>query len=105
MKNFKYLVIALGLLVSSCAAPISYLGEKYPATTAVDVFYSAHDVKREYKVIGHLSFEDTGKNDLTARFTGYAKAVGADAIVISSISAAKDNNATVINIDALKYLN
>jgi len=100
----KYLIISgLCLLLSSCAIMPTYFGDKYPATNTVDLYYSAHDVKQSYKVIGHLTIQNIGQDVVKTKLTDYAKTIGADAIVISGTDATKDNTAAVVNAYALKY--
>ena len=101
MKNYL-IASVLCLLLSSCGV-VTYLGDKYPPTTSVDVYYSAHDVTKAYKVIGHMNYPNMGQNAVKAKFIQYAKSIGADAIVITGTDATKDNQAAVVNADALKY--
>ncbi len=103
MKTLKYLIIGFGLMLSSCSVPVTYFGDKYPPTNNVDVFYSAHDVKRPYKVIGHMAYPNLDQEHVLQKFTDFAKSIGADAIVISGTEATKDNVAAAVNADALKY--
>jgi len=102
IKNFA-LISAFCLALSACAAPVSYIGDKYNPTNSVDIYYSAHDVKKDYKVIGHMSYPNIGFDEVKAKFQAYAKTIGADAIIISGTDAAKDAPQAVINADALKY--
>jgi len=83
--------------------PISYFGDKFAPTASVDIYYSKHDVKRDYKVIGHLSCPNAGQQFVKDKLAAYAKTIGADAVVILGTEATKDNQAAVVNADALKY--
>lgn len=103
MKTLKlnHLIIMLSLFLASCATT-SYLGDTYPATEKVDVFYDAKDVKQDYKVIGHLAIAYTdnsaeAKNDLSIK----AREVGADGIIILQV--AGNNEKATIRADAIKY--
>jgi histidyl-tRNA synthetase len=105
MKNYLPLIAGFSLLLSSCAVPITYFGDRLSPTTAVDIYYSTHDVKREYKVIGHLTCENFPKQeDVKQKLSEYAKTIGADAVVILGTDATKNNQAAVVNADALKYM-
>jgi hypothetical protein len=106
MKKLHYLVIGLCLLVSACSQ-VMYFGDTLPATTSVDVFYSAHDVTRQYKVIGHLNCGYGPQDQVKKYLTNYAKKIGADAIVItgSTVTEGTKSGSDVINADALKYTN
>jgi hypothetical protein len=103
MKNYHIILFGLCLLFSSCLAPITYFGDKFPPTTSIDVYYSAHDVKKDYKVIGHMTYPNAGQEYVTKELTSYAKKIGADAIIITGTENTKDNQAAVVNADALKY--
>lgn len=105
MKTLKNSAVIIGLCfaLSSCAIPVAYIGDKYPATDTVEVYYAAHDVKRDYKVIGHMSYQNAAFDEVKAKFQQYGKTVGADAIIIGSTQANKDNAQAVINADAIKY--
>ncbi|WP_114941094.1 hypothetical protein [Mucilaginibacter endophyticus] len=103
MKILKlnHLIILLSLFLASCATT-SYLGDTYPATEKVDVFYDAKDVKKDYKVIGHLAIAYTpnaaeAKNDLSIK----AREVGADGIIILQVDG--NNEKATIRADAIKY--
>jgi hypothetical protein len=104
MKYLPVIIISLCVLIESCVF-VTYIGDKYPPTTIVEVFYSTHDVKRPYKVIGHLTYPNSGTRSVKSAFEAYGKKIGADAIVISGTEATQDNNAGVVNADALKYEN
>ncbi|MBS1501493.1 MAG: hypothetical protein JST32_05495, partial [Bacteroidetes bacterium] len=99
MKNYL-IAIGISLLLSSCM--VTYVGDKYPASTAVDVFYAAHDVTKPYKVIGHMTYPNSGKKSVKAKFIDYAKSIGADAIVITGTESTSDTQSAYVNADALK---
>ena len=103
MKHYFTILVASSLLLSSCSALVNYIGDKYPSTTTVDIFYSAHDVKKEYKVIGHLTYPNAGTDAVRSAMENYGKKIGADAIVIIGIESSKDAQSTVVTADALKY--
>ena len=43
MKNYHIILLGLCLLLSSCLSQMTYFGDKFPPTTSIDVYYSAHD--------------------------------------------------------------
>ena len=107
MKNHHLLLISLCLLLSACGViKPDYFGDKFPPTNSVEIFYSAHDVKQPYKVIGHLTITNViGQDSVKAKFIAYGKTIGADAIVITGNTV---NNGTkfssdIVNADALRY--
>ena len=102
MKNYRLILTCICLLLSSCAT-VSYFGDKLSPTASIDIFYSAHDVKKAYKVIGHLTYVNHGQDKVKAKFSEYAKSIGADAIIISGTESTIDAQAVYVNADALKY--
>jgi len=102
IQNGAMFLIAFCFLLSSCSIP-SYLGDKYPSTDKVDVYYSAHDIKRPYKVIGHMSYTNSGTKQDKSAFIAYGKKIGADAIIITGTEATKDSQAAIATADAVKY--
>lgn len=101
MKN-HFTIIAFAIFLSSCAT-VNYFGDKLPPTSTVDIYYSAHDVKKEYKVIGHLTYPNGDQEEVKAALIAHAKTVGADAIIILGTQAVKDSPAAFVNADAIKY--
>jgi hypothetical protein len=105
MKNLL-LFISIALLTACAALQPSYFGDKLPPTNSVDLFYSAHDVKQPYKVIGHLTIPNVMKQDsIKSKLVAYAKTIGADAIVITGNTVDNGGKFTsdIVNADALKY--
>jgi hypothetical protein len=105
MKNYHLILIGFCLFLSSCTAMVSYFGDRATPTTTVDVFYSAHDVKKDYKVLGHLNCPNGGQETVKSLLIDKAKSIGADAIVItgSTVDASGKYTSDVVNADALKY--
>ena len=102
MKNLIF-ILSMGLLLSGCAM-VSYVGDKYPPSASVDVFYSAHDVTKSYKVIGHMTYPVSyGTDAIKAKFVAYGKSVGADAVVITGNQGIMDSEYAYATGDALKY--
>ena len=105
MKNLL-LIISILLFVACGVLQPSYFGDRLPPTTSVDLYYSAHDVKRPYKVIGHLTIPNIIKQDsVKAKLTAYGKTIGADAIVITgnTVNEGAKSASDIVNADALKY--
>lgn len=105
MKTLKlrYLIIAFVLFLTSCAVPAAvYLGDTYPVTNNIDVYYDARDVKQDYKVIGHLAIAYTEDSAVAKKLlSDKAKAQGANGIIIFQV---EGNNANAtIRADAIKY--
>jgi hypothetical protein len=105
MKTLKlrYLLIAFALFLTSCAVPAAvYLGDTYPVTNNIDVYYDARDVKQDYKVIGHLAIAYTEDSAVAKKLlSDKAKTQGANGIIIFQV---EGNNANAtIRADAIKY--
>lgn len=99
-----YLIIGLFCLLSLGCAMVSYVGEKYPPTTSVEIFYSTHDVTKSFKVIGHMTYPASeGTEAIKAKFVAYGKSIGADAIVITGNQGIMNSEYAYATGDALKY--
>lgn len=103
--NFFYLTI-LAFILNSCATT-TYVGEQLAATSNADVYYAEKDVKREYKVIGHITAPSTGDDNAAKPYIiERAKKVGADGVIIlgRSYTGGKDSD-PFIKAEAIKYTN
>lgn len=105
MKTLKlhYAIIAICFFLTSCAVPAAvYLGDTYPITDKVDVYYDTKDVKQNYKVIGHLAISYTPDSSVAKKLlSDKAKTQGANGIIIFQV---EGNNANAtIRADAIKY--
>jgi len=111
MKNYRPILIGLCLLLSSCAAALrasepTYFGDTFPATSKVDIYYSEHDVKQGYKVIGHMAYTNFAPDVVKAKLSEFAKKIGADAVIITGTEDVRNDAPTgLIKADALKYNN
>ncbi|KIO78913.1 hypothetical protein TH53_00995 [Pedobacter lusitanus] len=104
--NFLIMLVSATIL-SSCAATISYVGDTMTPTTNVDVFYAAKDVKKEYKVIGHLFTQTTvNENKAKQRIIDKAKKIGADGVIIIGVDFTGGSDSTpFLKSEAIKYKN
>jgi hypothetical protein len=102
MKNYHLILISLCLLLSSCMLPLKYVGEKSTPTTSLTVVSSADEIKKPYKVVGHLTIHKYSPSIMRKYLEKEAKAVGADAIIIPSDSTLKSTHGP-ITVDVLKY--
>lgn len=64
MKNLA--ILSIVFLVSACSPTMNYLGDTYPPTDEIDVYYDEGDIKHDYRVIGQLSGDNINNpiNDL-----------------------------------------
>ena len=82
----RFTVIALVLLCLTACTKIDYIGEEYPPTTHVDLFFDMDDVTREHKVMGHLiatADDGVSTEKMQKKMMKKAREKGADAVVIT----------------------
>lgn len=53
MKRLTLLSVAVAIFLG-CAATVDYIGDSYPPTQKVDLYFSENDVEVDYKVIGRI---------------------------------------------------
>ena len=82
MKNHAYITLLLCTLLSACSLPPTYLGDKLPPTYKVDIYYSAGEVKRDYRVMGHLTSHKYIKSAIERNMVDFAKKEGGDGVII-----------------------
>jgi hypothetical protein len=99
-ENRGHFFAVLLLLLSSCTLPPEYIGDKFPKTKHVDIYYSVTDIKRPYKVIGHLIGHQYFKEAEEKNLSQMAKSKGADAIIILPGDGSKPAR---VYAEALKY--
>lgn len=82
----KYAVLPLLLLIIIVGCTkIDYVGEEYPPTTHVDMFFSMDDIEQDYKIMGHVvaSAEDiVSAEKMQKKIMEEARKRGADGVVI-----------------------
>lgn len=103
MKTLKlhHYIIVFSLFLVSCA-PINYLGDTYPATSKVDVYYDAKDIKQDYKVFGHLSMSFSNNSAKVKKtLSEKAQSLGADGIIIQQTVGHEDKE--LVKADVIKY--
>src|SRR5690606_31676518 len=60
LRKIISLLLVAGAFTFHACMTVSYVGDRYPPTEQVDVYYAEKDVKAEYRVIGHLSEKVSG---------------------------------------------
>lgn len=84
MKKYAFMLAALLVLATGCAH-LDYVGQSYPATEHVDLFYSEANVGREYTVMGELNAtleEFVSTHKAQDQMVQKAREKGADGVVI-----------------------
>ena len=84
---------ALALLaLAGCSPKIDYVGETYPPTTHVALFFKAADVARPYKVMGKAivtASEGSEASKMQETLLTEARARGADAVLVERFGTVK----------------
>ena len=81
-----FLPVAFMMLLASCTPTISYLGDTYPVSGDVDIYYDKEDIDRDYKVMGHLThdlFINYNVELIRDEMIRTARVNGADGIIFS----------------------
>lgn len=103
MKNL-YAITVFCLFLAACAQPGVYVGTHLPRTKKVDVFHSAAEVKKHYRVIGHLVERNYNDDIIVKQVAFDAKKVGGDAVIIIGIDASiTTGHPDRVAADVLKY--
>ena len=78
----------LTCLATGCAT-VDFVGQSYPPTSHVDVFFAEKDVPREYEIIGKVlasGDEYVSASSLNTKLMARAREKGADAVIILEVS-------------------
>ena len=99
---FKYTVSLLALLVLFVAAcaKIDYIGQSYPPTTQVDLYFSEQDIREDYQVMGHViaqAHQGISIENLQKKLEAKAREEGADGIVIHGFDRIQTGETTTYN--------
>lgn len=82
--KFAVLSMVLILVIAGCTK-IDYVGEEYPPTTHVDLFFSMDDVEQDYKIMGHVvatADDIVSAEKMQKKILEEARKKGADGVVI-----------------------
>lgn len=99
---FKYAVLLLALFVLFVAAcaKIDYVGQSYPPTTHVDLYFSEADIREDYQVMGHVIAQAAtaiSVENLQKQLETKAREKGADGIVIHGFDRIQTGETTTYN--------
>ncbi|SFU55182.1 hypothetical protein [Pontibacter akesuensis] len=103
------LMLSLMFLFTSCGPTIHYLGESYPPSTDIEVFYDVKDVKRDYKVIGKMTNDELSSDipeQVRAQMVERAKQAGGDAIIFTDLGVDRtevNSGSLVVKANVIKY--
>jgi hypothetical protein len=104
MSNSTKTPLALGALTSflllSCSPHIYYFGDAYPASSSVEVYYDAAQVKKQYKTIGRMTKDLIQSEYDKKHMIELAKKKGADGIIFSDLAMDNERKSTSVIIKA-----
>ena len=86
---FRIPVSAAILMLAAGCAHVDYVGQIYPPTDHVDLFFSEADIGRPYKVVGQVlatGDQYTSAARVQRRLMGEAREKGADGVVILEVA-------------------
>jgi hypothetical protein len=85
--KFTVLALAVIVLMIGCTK-IDYVGDEYPPTSHVDLFFDEDDVERDYKVMGHLvatADDYVSTEKMQEKILEEAQKKGADGVIILNL--------------------
>jgi hypothetical protein len=103
-SNYIYYSFLLIFVIVSCI-PIDYIGDTYPPTNNVEVFYSEKDIVKHYVVFGHIMGSKASIDDIKDELEIEAMKKGADGIVFKNVDfeATKKSKTNKISASLIKY--
>lgn len=88
MKRLN-LILILSVLLLSCSSGVKYLGNSYPPTQDVKIYFTKGDIDKEYEVIGkvYLDVEEKTKDEkIQNMILNKAREHGGDAIILGNLN-------------------
>ena len=108
MKHFNSLPSQLSLLLLftlvSCSPFVYYVGDRYPPTSKVDVYYSVKDVQRDYTIMGRMTKELVLGDQEKKEMIREAKRKGAEGIIFYDLEVDAGKSSVVsIKAELIRY--
>ncbi len=103
------ILVLVNFLLISCGPSIYYLGDSFQPSDAVEIFYDAKEIKKEYKIVGRMTNDKIAHYEpelIKAEMVKKAKQVGADAIIFSDLSidnTEQQGDRLAIKAELIKY--
>jgi hypothetical protein len=85
------IILSLSIFIIQCAQ-VNYVGKTYTPTTDIDVYYSEHEIEKEYTSIGQAMGSGgflVSNEKIQEKLVAKARAVGADAVIIKEVEKTK----------------
>lgn len=96
MKNIL-LLASLTLLLVSCSSGVKYLGNSYPETQDVKIYFSKADIPKAYEVIGkvYLDVDEKTKDEkIQNMILNKARANGGNAVIMGNLNVVRSGSVT-----------
>ena len=92
------LILSMILFVSACGGDdVDYLGNSYPPTSHVDVYFSEEDITEGYLVMGRATVDGGDAEELEEKVIEKARESGADGIIFEEFDRVKTGEKTIVN--------
>jgi hypothetical protein len=108
MKHFNAVSSQLGLLfifmLTACSPLIPYVGDTYPPTSRVDVYYAVKDIPRDYTIIGRMTRELIQGDSEKRQMIREAQRKGAEGIIFYDLEMDAGKSSVVsIKAELIRY--
>ena len=90
-------ILSMMLFITACGSDVDYLGDSYPPTSHVDVYFSEDDIIEDYLVMGHATIEGDEAEALQEQLIEKARESGADGIVFEELDRVETGEVTIDN--------
>ena len=90
-------ILSMMLFITACGSDVDYLGDFYPPTSHVDVYFSEGDIIEDYLVMGHATIEGDEAEELQEKLIEKARESGADGIVFEEFERIKSGEVSIDN--------
>ncbi|RKU24690.1 hypothetical protein C6503_00240 [Candidatus Poribacteria bacterium] len=94
------LILSMVLFLIACGGDdvdVDYLGDSYPPTSYVDVYFSEDGITQDYLVIGHATADGGDTEVLQETLIEKARESGADGIIFEGFDRVKTGEQTIVN--------
>ena len=85
------IILSLSFFIIQCAQ-VNYVGKTYTPTSEIDIYYSDHEIEKEYTTIGHATGSGgfmVSNEKIQEKLIQKARAVGADGVIIKEVEKTK----------------
>ena len=98
--KISVLILSMLLFLAACGGDdidVDYLGDFYPSTSHVDVYFSEDDVTEDYLVMGHATADGGDTETLQETLIEKARDSGADGIIFEGFDRIETGEQTIVN--------